>query len=313
MNSMGSKESLEDNRSKGGPPWIDPQIQQQVKWRDGDIVISVPLKSGTTWMMNIVYQLLTGGSSAFQDIYAEVPWIECLSYPGQPIQEALDRVEAMPMDKRRAFKTHSAPPSIPFIESGSGRDVKYIVVARNPEEALVSLRPFLEQHTDDWFDLWRVDRQLLCRPDFPSFYREVIDPNAYQGMFFGFLSAWWPLRHDRNVLLLHYSNMKRHRESAIGRIANFLGIHPTPDQWPRILEYTSFDWMKQHEELFEIRTVCKVPMLKTGAMVRRGKVGNSKADGMTDEIKHHLRNVGRTIVADERALQWLYEGGDLRV
>ena len=35
---------------KGGPPpWIDPAMQQQIKWRDKDILISVPVKSGTTW------------------------------------------------------------------------------------------------------------------------------------------------------------------------------------------------------------------------------------------------------------------------
>lgn len=44
MKPMRSKESLKDNRSKGGPPWIYPQIQQEVKWRDGDIVISVECK-----------------------------------------------------------------------------------------------------------------------------------------------------------------------------------------------------------------------------------------------------------------------------
>src|SRR5579872_5744493 len=66
-----------------GPPWIRPEIQQKIKWRDGDIVISVPPKSGTTWTMNIVHQLLTGGTADFRDIYQEVPWIEFVGYPGE--------------------------------------------------------------------------------------------------------------------------------------------------------------------------------------------------------------------------------------
>jgi len=97
-----------------GPPWIQPEIQQKIQWRDGDVVISVPPKSGTTWTMNIVYQLLTGGTADFRDIYEEVPWIELLSHPRQPHQEVLDRVDGMPTDCRRAFKTHSAPPEVPF-------------------------------------------------------------------------------------------------------------------------------------------------------------------------------------------------------
>jgi hypothetical protein len=44
-----------------GAPWINLDMQKQMAWRDGDIVISVPLKSGTNWMLNIVHQLRSGG------------------------------------------------------------------------------------------------------------------------------------------------------------------------------------------------------------------------------------------------------------
>ena len=102
---------------KGGPPpWIDPKMQQRIEWRDKDILISVPIKSGTTWTMNIVHQLLTGGDPDFEDIYAEVPWIEILQRPGQPAQEMLDRVAAMAHDRPRALKTHSAPPTLPYLD-----------------------------------------------------------------------------------------------------------------------------------------------------------------------------------------------------
>ena len=42
------------------PGWSDPVIQNRVRWRDGDIVVSVPAKSGTTWTMNIVHHLDSG-------------------------------------------------------------------------------------------------------------------------------------------------------------------------------------------------------------------------------------------------------------
>ena len=144
-------------------------MQQHVEWRDKDILISVPVKSGTTWTMNIVYQLLTGGDPDFEDIYAEVPWLEILTRPGMPLQELLDRVDTMRRDRPRAFKTHSAPPVLPYVEPGGTKDVRYIVVLRNPEEALVSIKPFLEKHTDEWYELWQVPkrasgscRSLIC-------------------------------------------------------------------------------------------------------------------------------------------------------
>lgn len=309
--SKNMNETVESDGHHAGPPWIQPAIQQQIKWRDGDIVISVPAKSGTTWMMNIVHQLLTGGTVDFEDIYAEVPWIEFLGRPDQPIQEVLDRVDAMPTNRSRAFKTHSAPPNVPFHEIGSDKDVKYIVVFRNPEEALASFRPFLGQHTDEWYDLWQVPKAALYRPDLPSFYSEVIDAEGLQGMFFGFLAGWWPLRGAQNVLFLHYSDMTRDHESAIRKIAKFLNIEPTPDQWPAISKYTSFAWMKQHEDKFEAKTAGLVPILKSGAMIRKGEAGQAKSDGMTDDIARHLRQVGTQIFPDPAAIKWYYEGGYL--
>ncbi|MBK8961435.1 MAG: sulfotransferase domain-containing protein [Proteobacteria bacterium] len=135
----------------GPPPWIDPSMQAHVAWRDDDILIAVPPKSGTTWTMNIVHQLLSGGDADFADIYAEVPWIELVTRPGMPRQEMLERVAAMPRSRPRAFKTHGAPPVLPYIGADASPRVRYVVVMRNPEEALVSMKPFLEQHSDALF------------------------------------------------------------------------------------------------------------------------------------------------------------------
>ena len=59
-----------------GPPWLNPKTQQGVVPRDGDLWISVPVKSGTNWMMNVVHQLLTGGDADFDSIYSVVAWPE---------------------------------------------------------------------------------------------------------------------------------------------------------------------------------------------------------------------------------------------
>ena len=294
-----------------GPPWIRPEIQKDIRWRDGDVVISVPAKSGTTWMMNIVHQLFSGGRSDFQDIYAEVPWIEFIGGPQLTGRDVMKRLEAMPKDRPRAFKTHSAPPTIPYFEAGAKPAVKYIVVFRNPEEALVSFKPFLDQHTNEWFELWGVPRAAMCRADFGTFYREVIDANGMQGMFFGFLAAWWPLRDQKNVLFMHYNDMTRDHESTIRKVSDFLGTQPSASQWSSILEYTSFPWMKQHTEKFEAHTAGVVPILKTGAMIRKGASGKAKEDGMTDAIARHLREIGARICPDPVALKWYYQGGPL--
>ncbi|MES0826096.1 sulfotransferase domain-containing protein [Ruegeria sp. SCP11] len=301
----------EDGAPPSGPPWIVPEIQQKIAWRDGDVVISVPIKSGTTWTMNIVHQLLTGGTDDFRDVYEEVPWIEFLAFPGQPQEVVVERVTAMPTNTRRAFKTHSPPPAVPFQSVGSGTDVKYVVIMRNPEEALVSFRPFLNKHSDAWYELWDVPREALCRPDFPSFYSDVINANGMQGAIFGFLAAWWPLRNEPNVLFLHFSDMKSDHQGSIRKIAEFIGEELTEEQWANVLEFTSFPWMKANEGKFEGRTASEIPILNSGAMIRKGAVGEARMDGMTEEISRHLREVGGQICPEPAAIRWVYEGGTL--
>jgi len=292
-----------------GPPWLNPETQKGVVARDGDIWISAPVKSGTNWTMNIVHQLLTGGDASFDSIYSVVPWPSFVERPGQPPQEILDRIEAMPASRRRAIKTHAAPPEMPFIKAGTGKDVKYLVVCRNPEEAVVSFKIFLDQHTDAFYDLWKVPRPAMTRPDFGAFYREVFDPRGMQGMLFGFVASWWPLRHEKNVRLMHFADMKRDQRGSIREIADFLGIAPSTAAWAKIDEYTSFDWMKRNEEKFDTLPNTPVRVLESGGMMRKGKAGASREDGMTDEIAQHLRAVGSKILSDEAALRWFYGGG----
>ncbi len=300
---------MKEGDEMGAPPWLNPDIQKGVVARDGDIWITVPVKSGTNWTMNIVHQLLTGGDTSFESIYGVVPWPEFVERPGQKPQEVLDRIATMPADRRRAFKTHAGPPDLPFIKAGSGKDVKYIVVSRNPEEAIVSFKLFLEQHTDAFYDLWKVPRAAMTRPDFPTWFREVAGPKEMTGMFFGPIAQWWPLRHERNVLLLHFADMKRDLPGATRKVADFLGIKPSAAEWAKVDEHVSFEWMKRNESKFDTLAHTPVRVLESGGMMRKGKVGASREDGMTDEIAREVRAFGSKILRDEAALAWLYEGG----
>ena len=301
----------QDAIARGGAAWIDPELQQQVEWRDGDIIVSVPAKSGTTWMMNIVHQLRTGGEPGFKDIYIEVPWLEFVEGPEDNRERRLERFRSMTRSRRRAFKTHSAPPLIPYVEPGSAApDVKYIVVVRNPEEALVSLKPFIEGHSQAFFDHRKVPKDTMTRPTFVDFYRDVLVNMPTPAMFFGFLASWWPLRNKPNVRILHFAELKREPERVIRGLADFLGFSPTSEEWPRILEYCSFDWMKRFQEKFELQHLLGFPVLDSGVMVRKGAVGAARDDGMTEEIAREFRARGTEIIRDPRLLEWFYHGGE---
>jgi hypothetical protein len=292
------------------PGWLRPDIQTKIAWRDGDIVISVPIKSGTTWTMNIVHQLREGGDADFEDIYAEARWIEFRDHPEHSIEDIVKDIDGMRSDRRRIFKSHSGPNPLPFHKAGSGKDVKYVVVMRNPEEAMVSALPFFDKHSQGWFDLWGVPKEAIVKPDFATFFGEL-GPHMLVPMIFGFVASWWPLRNEPNVLFMHFSDMKKDHEGSVRKIADHLGFTTTAEQWPNILEYTSSPWMKAHEDKFEARTMAEPRILDPGAMVRKGKSGAQKEDGMTDEISAQIREAGRQILQDGNAFEWLYAGGPL--
>lgn len=302
-------------------------MQTKVEHRPGDTVVAVAAKSGTTWAMNIFHQLRTGGDPDFKDIYAEVPWPQFKERPDQTDEELLERWKKMP--DPRGFKSHSSPGPDGAAAPEIGafltyrEDMKYLVIMRNPEEAIVSYFPFLAAHNPKLWELWNVTemRETLMRPTFKAFFDEIVlpgfphmprdrvPPGGLLTMFyFSFLNNWWPFRGKPNVLMLHFSDMVRDHEASLRKIASFLGMEPTPEQWPKVLEYTSFRWMKEHEEKFEVHTLLPFPLLLPGGMVRKGCSGQSAEDGVTPEISAQIREWAEKMVPDPAARLWLFEG-----
>ncbi len=308
MGALAHEAAIKHGPSGGPPPWIDESIQKKIAWRDGDVVVSVPAKSGTTWAMNIVHQLRSGGDPSFIDIYAEVPWLEIVPRPDTDLDDLVSAFDAMPRETRRALKSHAAPPTLPYQRSDAGPEVRYLVVVRNPDEAVAAFRPFISAHSDTWFDLWQFDKNAIVGPDFET-YIAGFAIHALVPKTFGFLAAWWPLRNESNVMLVHYSDLKREPDASIRQIAEFLDFDVPEPSWPAILEYTSFAWMKAHEDKFELRSVTDIPILEPGAMLRKGQTGTSVEDGVTPRIADAIAEIGHTILTDPQAFDWCYRGG----
>lgn len=116
--------------------------------------------------MNIFHQLRSGGDKDFADVYAEVPWLEFKERPDQDDEELIKRWAAMPADVPRGFKSHASPgPHMDFHPN-----VKYVVVMRNPEEAICSFYPFLSNHNPELFKvcvLWTKLPYISESPPFP--------------------------------------------------------------------------------------------------------------------------------------------------
>ena len=95
-----------------------------------DVFIVTPPKCGTTWMQQIVHGLRTRGSMDFDEISRVVPWINMAHDVGIDLY-------APQVAHPRAFKTHSTLDEAP-------KGGKYIIVVRDPSDALLSDYHFFE-------------------------------------------------------------------------------------------------------------------------------------------------------------------------
>jgi aryl sulfotransferase len=223
---------------------IDSTIWNDFKFRDDDIIISTYAKSGTTWMQQIISQMLFSGDTEI-DTQAMSPWIDCRL---PPKEVKLPQVEAQ--THRRFIKTHLPVEALVFSPKA-----KYIYIGRDGRDVLWSLYnhhamgneamydalnnspgrvgPPLEPPPDDIREYWHT---WLAKDGFPywSFWENV--------------RSWWAIRNLPNMMMVHFEVLKRRMPEEMRRIAKFLDIPIDESKWDVIVEHCTFDWMKEHGE-----------------------------------------------------------------
>ncbi len=239
----------------------DPWILANFQPLESDVLITTAPKAGTTWMQQILYQMRSGGDPDFDNIGAVVPWLEC-PREGKTWQQVLDDYEALPQP--RLFKTHCTAEQTPGI--GTAR---IILTVRDPRDCCVSFYYHIVNMTD-------AARETLGH-SCPQSFTAHVDKWLKDGAWFRNVKGWWPYRNHEKVLLLRYQDLKRDLAGGIERINDFLGWSLTPAQKAAATTFSSFDWMKAHDEKFSRQISTKQPTFKPGQFIRQGRVGGYKA------------------------------------
>jgi len=238
-----------------GPGRLDPAREvhnyamDSTRWyeftfRDGDIVIGTWSKSGTTWVQQIVCQLIFGGAEGIPTLDM-APWLDMRILP---LDTVMAQLEAQ--THRRMIKTHLPADALVFSPKA-----KYIYVARDGRDVVWSWYNHLMRMSPELYEAFNTTPGLvgppLRRPEgtVQEFFHEWLDNDAAPvGSFWQHVQSWWDVGDRPNVLLLHFSNLKADMPGEIRRIAAFLQIEVVDTQWSAILEHCSFDYMKQHAD-----------------------------------------------------------------
>jgi hypothetical protein len=198
--------------------------------RSGDVIVSTPLKCGTTWMQQIMHQLRSGGDMTFTDIDEVVPWIDLAYVVGQDL-------DAEHKYQPRCFKTHAWYDVCP-------KGGKYIVVYREPCASFYSA-----------FNFFQGGPFQPGEITLDEFVKYMISPNEKTHVdYFQHLLSWWPKRNDPNVLFRLYEDMLDDLESAMKAVASFMGIDDEASI-TNAVKMSTFDFMKQNQDKFASNVV----------------------------------------------------------
>ncbi len=234
---------------------LDSTRWQYYQPRPDDIIITTSIKSGTTWMQEIVRQLIflaqavparDGLDLGQVSLWLDARW--------EPIAEVIGQLEAQ--RHRRFIKTHLALDGLPFYPQ-----VKYIVVGRDARDVAMSLWNHHTGYTDQGFE-WmnnapgRVGDPLPPATDIHDFWQNWISRGWFAWESEGYpywgnlhhTKTWWAYRHLPNLHFVHYDDLKTNLARELHLLADFLEI-PLPESAVLdILQATTLDAMRHNSE-----------------------------------------------------------------
>lgn len=222
--------------------FTDSRRWAAVKPRAGDIIVTTPPKSGTTWTQGILAMLIAEDPEVDAQTSFKSPWID---FSMRPIDEVIARIEAQ--THRRHLKSHTPLDGLPFWDA-----VHYITVYRHPIDVYFSFRKHAFNQSE-----------TISKSFFPPEYFSDDPAEGFAVFLTGdfqdaaSLSAIvehykCTLAHERrqNLLRLHYADMLQNLAKAVESIAGHAQLTPTSDLLNRVTDAARFENMQANAHRF---------------------------------------------------------------
>jgi hypothetical protein len=251
-----------------------------------DVFVCTYSKSGTYWMLQVVTQIAGRGAAELGHVHDVAPWPETLM-PGI-VRLRVPTWRSAPTGMR-AIKTHAEARYVPY-----GAAAKYVVVVRDPKDALVSSFYFADSImpglTSIGLSAW-TDAFVAGASPFGSWAEHV--------------AGFWPWRTRDNVLVIDYAELKRDLEGSVRRVASMMGVELRPDELAAVVERCGFGYMKRHEDQF--RPPVPGPNGRRVELLRHGRQGEGRELLTSEQVarvdaamRQELLRLGSDFPYDER-------------
>ena len=238
-----------------------------------DVIVAVPRKCGTTWLLHICHQIrMQGAEPDFEYQTNVITWIE-EAERAYNVDPATMQQPASP----RILATHLPYPLVP-------KGGKIIYCFREQKDALVSAYHYL----NSFFSLkGRVSLSNLALSVMQQVEKNLND-----------LLLWWEHRHDDEILLIFFEDLLEDHAGRVRQIAKFTGVSCDEDTLAQVVHTTTHTEMARHHKKFDSGIISVEIAKKAGDTLppeseRVGRVrknGGKSGDGrqLPAEIQLHV-------------------------
>lgn len=206
--------------------------------RPNDVFVVTQMKSGTTWMQHLVYQVLNRGHGDLAEkeeaLYAISPWLEGVkSIPMAGAEVVGDEHPS------RIIKTHFPADVCPF-----SPDARYVYVVRHPVSCFASCVDFISENLGAFAPDLDAVVEWYCS-----------DRGMWWGDWPRHVEGWWSMARDHgNVFFVRFEDMKQDLSAVALRLSDFLGMAPlNVDELGEITRKCGFAYMRDHATSFEMQ------------------------------------------------------------
>ena len=212
--------------------------------RPGDVVVSTSYKSGTTWMQNILRQLLFPAEPR-PAVSAISPWLDRR-------RDAVATIASLEAQQHRRFiKSHLPLDALPYHP-----EVRYIVVVRDPRDVFMSFWNHYSSMTDAYFatmDPSDGTPMPPCPADIHALWPLWIGRGWFPWESEGWphsgnlyhTASWWRFRDLENILFVHFADLLADLPTEVERVAAHLGIALDEARRDSIAAAVSFDAIRR--------------------------------------------------------------------
>ncbi|NMO53787.1 sulfotransferase domain-containing protein [Actinoplanes sp. TBRC 11911] len=291
--------------------FIDSSRWDDIALREGDIILTTPPKTGTTWMQMICALLIFQTPELPRPLGEISVWPDFLVHPREEVLAELDGQR-----HRRVIKTHTPLDGLPYDER-----VTYLTIGREPRDVGVSTDNHMSNmHLGKVFAAFAASMaaegaEVPALPEMPPppesvhdrFRAWVDDPGYMSGlpMFLHHLDTLWQVRDRPNVVLTHYQQLQDDLAASMRSLAAKLDIEVPEQKWPELVEAATFDSMKRREDdVIPNRDL----WVDKARFLHKGTSGQWRSVLDEDDVAYYRKQV--VTLADPDLLAWVQQGQD---